>query len=683
MYRNVPPPVADAGVDTVIATGTALEFWGVGTSADEEITEYRWDFDEDGDADVVSPRTGFATYSFDAPGHYRCRLTVTDASGRKGYDCRVVKVVDGCDSPRVTDTAAGHAPQTNLGSRRREPDCVCHRYAIIMNSGTETRFRSTVADIYSLLTSVYGFIPTDVYLLDHWAPEAEWQTPNGMVDADVSTPNRAKAFEELARRVDGDDEVYVWIIGHGRGYESPDSRDAHYAGWLTGRASVDPGDEEDYPESDFKLRVLHTGGRYGGPHGLNVWSVYYEPHAEPLRIYRNKYVSQLAGTYVEDVGDSVYDEDVLIERLIDYTLGDLNRDGRIDADLGETLDWDGDGEWAFNPATGAFDEDEWGNPDFMEDDWYEVNTRLTVDAYPICVFDQEHRGRLCIDLRYGEGPPEVDGRDEDGDGLLDWIDANQDGDTDDVISIDEALCVYWDDFYDDEIAELMDKIGAGRVVVMAGPCYSGGFIEDLSGPGRIVCTSTTETAVSYGNFFLGGLIKALSGNYSHWYSVDTDSNGYVSIVEAFNFAGRQVRHIQTAQYDDDGDGVPHAYPIPNGCEGLVGALTYLCDTCSTTVCPDDPCARRVALLQNRPNPFSDETKIQYWLPGPSRVTLSVYDAQGRSVAELTVGEKNTGAHTLSWRGLDREGRSVPSGVYFYKLAVDGYRPITKKLVVFR
>lgn len=457
-------------------------------------------------------------------------------------------------------------------------------------------------------------------------------------------------------------------------------------GWLTGRASVDPGDEPDYSESDFKLHMLHTGGSsgYGGTHGLNVWVAYYRKgYGYPPRLYRNKHVSELHGVHIEGVDSTVYDEDVLIERLIDYALGDLNRGGPIDTVLGETFDTDGDGKLAFDPHLRDFDQDEWGDPDFFEDDCYEVNTRLTVDVYPIRLFDPDHQGKLCIDLGYEGGRPEIDGCDEDGDGFLDWINANQDGDTGDITSIDEALCVYWDDFYDDEMAELVSTIDARRIVVVAGPCYSGGWVEDLSGRGHIVCTATTEEAVSWAGYFLEATTGALRGRSDPGFVLDADGNGCVSILEAFNYASWSDPTDEIPQYDDNADGISHAYPLPAGGEGLLGGQTFLCDTCSTTVCPGGPCSRIVLLLQNRPNPFSDETEIYYWLPGPSRVSLSVYDAQGRRVARLIKGPEGEGPHTVIWHGLNRDGHKLPSGVYFYKLEVEGHGDLTKRILLLR
>jgi hypothetical protein len=94
-------------------------------------------------------------------------------------------------------------------------------------------------------------------------------------------------------------------------------------------------------------------------------------------------------------------------------------------------------------------------------------------------------------------------------------------------------------------------------------------------------------------------------------------------------------------------------------------------------------AMPLALHQNHPNPFNPSTTIDLYLPAAGQVTLDVYDSTGRLVARLLDrAMKEKGTHSIEWRGLDAQGRSVSSGVYFYRLT-SGKKTISKKMVLLR
>jgi hypothetical protein len=83
------------------------------------------------------------------------------------------------------------------------------------------------------------------------------------------------------------------------------------------------------------------------------------------------------------------------------------------------------------------------------------------------------------------------------------------------------------------------------------------------------------------------------------------------------------------------------------------------------------------LAQNYPNPFNAATAIEYSLPGRARVSLKLFDILGRKVADLVDEEVPAGRHVIA---LDAEDLS--SGVYVYRLQVDGFSQ-TRKLVVLK
>jgi hypothetical protein len=70
---------------------------------------------------------------------------------------------------------------------------------------------------------------------------------------------------------------------------------------------------------------------------------------------------------------------------------------------------------------------------------------------------------------------------------------------------------------------------------------------------------------------------------------------------------------------------------------------------------------------NAPNPFQSATSIRFRLPEPSKVTLAVYDAQGRIQERLVSGEMPAGDHVASWSGRSLNGLRNRPGVYFVRM----------------
>jgi len=73
------------------------------------------------------------------------------------------------------------------------------------------------------------------------------------------------------------------------------------------------------------------------------------------------------------------------------------------------------------------------------------------------------------------------------------------------------------------------------------------------------------------------------------------------------------------------------------------------------------------LAQNFPNPFNPSTVISFDLAGQSLVNLKVFDISGALVATLVDDQLPPGSHQAVWYGRDDQGRSVPSGMYFYRI----------------
>lgn len=98
-----------------------------------------------------------------------------------------------------------------------------------------------------------------------------------------------------------------------------------------------------------------------------------------------------------------------------------------------------------------------------------------------------------------------------------------------------------------------------------------------------------------------------------------------------------------------------------------GRVTY-----SSTVEVTAAVPKQFSLQQNFPNPFNPTTVIRYELPVNSRVTLTVYDAIGRKVADLVNDDRPAGVYDVPFNGT-----SLASGTYFYRLQAGVFSAVKK------
>jgi len=87
---------------------------------------------------------------------------------------------------------------------------------------------------------------------------------------------------------------------------------------------------------------------------------------------------------------------------------------------------------------------------------------------------------------------------------------------------------------------------------------------------------------------------------------------------------------------------------------------------------------RFNLSQNYPNPFNPNTVISYQLAVSSFASLKIYDALGKEITTIVNQLQDAGYYEI-----DFNGSSFASGVYFYKLVVDGNIIDTKRMVLLK
>lgn len=83
-----------------------------------------------------------------------------------------------------------------------------------------------------------------------------------------------------------------------------------------------------------------------------------------------------------------------------------------------------------------------------------------------------------------------------------------------------------------------------------------------------------------------------------------------------------------------------------------------------------------ALGQNYPNPFNPSTNIKFSILKNGYVDLKFYDALGKELNSSYNGYLNAGVYNFQFNG-----RSLGSGVYYYRLTVNGFSETRKMLLI--
>jgi hypothetical protein len=120
-------------------------------------------------------------------------------------------------------------------------------------------------------------------------------------------------------------------------------------------------------------------------------------------------------------------------------------------------------------------------------------------------------------------------------------------------------------------------------------------------------------------------------------------------------------------------------PEPDGADRILGRLFES----SVGVEEEKPFPiSQFRLFQNRPNPFMGSTNISFNLPISDFISLKVYDISGRLVRVIEEGKKKAGFYAIKWDGKDEKGKTLSSGIYFYRL-VAGNNIRTRKMILLK
>jgi len=145
------------------------------------------------------------------------------------------------------------------------------------------------------------------------------------------------------------------------------------------------------------------------------------------------------------------------------------------------------------------------------------------------------------------------------------------------------------------------KLPTKQVVFVDTTSASGPFVNELSGPSRVIIAATRNGAENFSTLFGGYFIDALTGE-----EADGDKNRRVTMLEAFQFAKAAVQRAyekegllstEHAVLDDNGDRAGSTDPSTAGPDGKVASLLAIGSAADAASLPADPKLRALVLEQ--------------------------------------------------------------------------------------
>jgi Secretion system C-terminal sorting domain len=89
----------------------------------------------------------------------------------------------------------------------------------------------------------------------------------------------------------------------------------------------------------------------------------------------------------------------------------------------------------------------------------------------------------------------------------------------------------------------------------------------------------------------------------------------------------------------------------------------------------------ITFIKNYPNPFNPTTTISFEITEVGKTQIEVFNAKGQKVRTLLNENLEIGLHSVEWKGNDSNNKRVASGIYFYRISVNGQQKIKKMIML--
>lgn len=91
----------------------------------------------------------------------------------------------------------------------------------------------------------------------------------------------------------------------------------------------------------------------------------------------------------------------------------------------------------------------------------------------------------------------------------------------------------------------------------------------------------------------------------------------------------------------------------------------------------------ITQVSNHPNPFNPSTTIEFAIQNDSNVEISFFNVKGQIIKTLSNNLFTKGNHSIIWNGDNEFGHPVSSGIYYYKLSINGETEAVKKCLLLK
>lgn len=151
--------------------------------------------------------------------------------------------------------------------------------------------------------------------------------------------------------------------------------------------------------------------------------------------------------------------------------------------------------------------------------------------------------------------------------------------------------------------------------------------------------------------------------------VDTAGNQYINYVEMVPILVSAINDLYAFVVSRTGSGSSALDSVAIGEQEERGAKSGV-----PMAIADDKTAK---LYQNTPNPFSEETAIEYYVPTDAKsASMYVFNLTGEMLQSMPISSFGHGSVTIS-------GSTLQAGMYVYSLVVDGQMVDTKRMILTR